>query len=297
MDILKIKVFLYAIDSGSLTKAAARYNYTPSGVSHMMTALEKEVGFPLFIRTNTGIVPTENAQKLLPIMRAQCRWEEQFSQTVSEIKGLVHGSLSIAAYSSIASQWLPEVIREFHKDYPSVSVNILDGVWQEVENSLQEGKADIGFYSYQPSIRHQWIPLREDPMVAAVPLDHPLAKKESVRLEDIEKETLIMPAYGADVDVLHVLDEMKNLDERGARKKQEWKFATLQNYSAMGMVEQGLGVLVMNELITKGRTLSLKILPLDPYQSVTLGMAIPMENRKTPAVAKFAEYAEQILRK
>lgn len=294
MDILKIKVYLYAIDSGSMTKAAARFNYTPSGISHMMTALEKEVGFPLFIRTNTGIVPTENAKQLLPIMRAQCKWEEQFSQTVSSIKGLVRGTLTIAAYSSIASQWLPRVIREFHRDYPSVSINILDGVWQDVENNLQERKADMGFYSYQPAIRHQFIPLREDPMVVAVPPDHPLAQKEAVTLQDIENETLIMPAYGEDIDVQNALNDMKYL-YGGECRRSDWKFATLQNYSAMGLVEQGLGILIMNELITKGQNRSMKILPLDPYQSVTLGIAIPMENRKAPAVLKFAEYAQRIL--
>ena len=287
MDLLKAKIFLYAIDSGSLTKAAVAFDYTPSGISHMMSAFEAEVGFSLMIRTKAGVLPTANAQKLIPIIRAECQWDEQFLQTASEIRGLVYGNLNIAAYSSIASQWLPEVIREFHKDYPKISINILDGVWQEVENNLLERKADLGFYSYQSMIKHQWIPLKEDQMVVAVPLNHPLAKQQAVRLSEIKQETLIMPAYGSDIDVLNLLEE-ENI-------KTEYQFSTLQNYSALGMVEKEMGLLITNELITKRRSNQLKLLPFDPPRYITLGMAVPIENRRTPAVVKFTEYAKRII--
>ncbi|SHK04930.1 LysR family transcriptional regulator [Hespellia stercorisuis] len=287
MDLLKAKIFLYAIDSGSLTKAATKFDYTPSGISHMMSAFEKDVGFPLLTRTKNGVLPTENAQKLIPIIRAECQWDERFMQTASEIRGMVSGNLNIAAYSSIATHWLPTVIREFHKDYPNISVNLLDGVWQEVENNLEEQKADIGFYSYQPMIRHHWIPLREDEMVVAVPKNHPLAQQEAVRISDIEKEPLIMPAFGSDIDVVNVLKE-ENI-------KVEYQFSTLQNYSALGMVEKEMGLLITNQLITKGRTNNLKLLPFDPPRYITLGIAVPLENRRIPAVVKFVEYAKRIL--
>ena len=287
MDLFKAKVFLYAIDSGSLSKAAATFDYTPSGISHMMSAFEAEVGFPLLIRTKAGVVPTANAQKLIPIMRAECQWDEQFSQTVSEIRGLVRGNLNIAAYSSIASHWLPAIIQEFNKDYPNITINLLDGVWQEVENNLTAQKADIGFYSYQPVIKHQWIPLREDPMVLVVPENHPFSQKQFIRLSDVETETLIMPAFGSDIDVLNLLKE--------EHIKLKCQFSTLQNYSALGMVEKGLGLLITNELITKGRSNKFKLIPFDPPRYITLGIAVPFENRRIPAVVKFIEYAKRII--
>ena len=150
MDLTKAKIFLYAVDSGSLSKAATAFNYTPSGISHMMAAFEAEVGFSLLIRTKNGVIPTSNAERLLPIIRAQCSWDEQFCQTVSEISGLACGTLGIGAYSSIASQWLPKVIAAFHRDYPGIRFKLLEGVWQEVDNYLLERKVEMGFYSYQP---------------------------------------------------------------------------------------------------------------------------------------------------
>jgi len=287
VDLTKAKIFLYAIDSGSLSKAALEFGYTPSGISHMMSAFEAEVGFPLLTRTKTGVLPTPNAQKLIPIIRAECRWDEQFCQTISEIIGLTRGTLGIAAYSSIASQWLPPVLAKFHQDFPGIRIKLLEGVWQEVDKYLMEKRVDIGMYSYQPSIQYHWVPLKNDPMVVAVPMDHPLASRPAVRLEDLEKETLIMPAYGSDIDVVNVLKE--------GDVKIEHPFSTLQNYSAMGMVEQGMGVLITNELITKGRLNRLKLLPFDPPRFINLGIAVPPESRSTPAVAKFIDYAQTIV--
>ena len=201
MDRTKVRIFLYVIDSGSLTKAAGAFGYTTSGISHMMSAMEEEVGFPLLIRSRTGVTPTANAERLIPILRSQLSWDEQLQQTISEISGMNSGSITIAAYSCIASQWLPKVISRFHRDYSAIEINLLEGTWQEVANYLSEHRADMGFYSYQPSIKYHWIPLRNDNMVVAVPPDHPLASRSSVLLSDLDNENIIMPAYGMDMDV------------------------------------------------------------------------------------------------
>ena len=144
----------------------------------------------------------------------------------------------------------------------------------------------MGFYSYQPSIKYHWIPLRNDKMVVVVPPDHPLASRSSVLLSDLDNENIIMPAYGMDMDVQNLLKD----------HKPRCQFTTLENYSAFGMVEQGLGLVITNELITRGRVNQMKVLPLDPPQSINLGVAFPSDTQLTPAAAKFIEYAKTIIR-
>ena len=289
LDIIKAKVFLHAVDSGSLANAAAQFDYTPSAISHMMMALESEVGFPLLIRTKNGVTPTRNAERLIPILRAQCSFEEQFRQMVSEIHGLSSGELRIASYASIACQWLPSVISRFHADYPGIRIEIMEGVWQDLDSYLRENRADLAFFSHQPSLPYHWIFLKKDPMVVAVSCSHPLASRSSISLRELEKETLIMPAYGADLDVEILL--------RSRDLKIHSTISTIQNYSAMGLVEQGLGVLIMNELITKGRLNHLCLLPLDPPQYIKLGIAVSDLNRSSPAAQRFISYAKEIIPK
>lgn len=288
MNLLKAEIFIHAVDSGSLTRTAEVYGYTPSGISHMMSSFEDEVGFPLLQRSKTGVIPTPNAQRILPLLRTLIQHSEKFKETVCEINGLACGSLRIAAYSSIASQWLPQVISRYHKQFPQIRLHLFEGVWQEVEAYMQEQRADVGLYSYRPQITHQWIPLRSDRMIVAVPYEHPLAKLDSVQIEELKGESIIMPAYGEDVDVLDLL----------ARHKLDLPFAfnTLENYSAMGMVEEGLGLMIANELITKGRTNHFKILPILPESDITLGIAVSPNSLQTPVVKHFVDICVEMLR-
>ena len=69
MNIRKYEAYVRAVELGSLSKAAEQLGYTQSGISHMMQSLEEEVGFPLMVRTPSGIVPNSEGELLLPVIR------------------------------------------------------------------------------------------------------------------------------------------------------------------------------------------------------------------------------------
>lgn len=130
---------------------------------------------------------------------------------------------------------------------------------------------------------YDWIPLSDDEMVAAVPPDHELAPKGPYPLARCQEETVIMPALGKDDDVLQLLKK-NNLQPRIG-------YTTLENSAAISMVEEGLGISIMNRLITRKRMTSAALLPLDPPASITLGIAFLPGNAASPTVRKFAQYA------
>lgn len=284
MDLKKYKIFLTAIDLGSFTKAAAQLNYTPSGVTHMMNALEDELGFQILIRYKRGVMPTEAGKKLVPILRELLHLEEDFSQTVSEINGLNIGNIRIGSYSSIAVHWLPKIIKNFQKDYPNINITIMEGIRQEVVTWLEERKIDIGFMSYKNNMAFDWVPLRDDPMLAILPPDHPLAKEDSYMLKNCETEDFIMPGCGHDYDVVELF--------RNAKISPKIRYETFENYSALSMIECGLGMSVMNELITKGRTSNVVKLSLKPEKHISLGIAVANSEKLSPAARKFITYAK-----
>lgn len=69
MDITKYEVLLRAVDCGSLTRAAEEMGYTQSGISHMMKSLESEVGFPVLVRSRSGVSLTKGGETILPYIR------------------------------------------------------------------------------------------------------------------------------------------------------------------------------------------------------------------------------------
>ena len=289
METARCRAFVVAADTGSFSKAAEALSYTPSGVNQLVTALEKELGFPLFRRNTKGVSLTENGRLLLPAIRKFLRQEDRIFELSAEMNGLLIGSVNIAAYSSIATHWLPAVIRDFQENYPHVEIKLMEGIWQEVSQWLEERTADIGFLSYQENMPFEWIPLAEDPMLALLPRNHPLAGADCYPLKRCEQDSFIMPALGCDDDV-EALFARNHVDPN-------IRYTTIENFSAMSMVEQGLGVSVMNKLITEKRICDVAMIPIDPPASITLGAALHSRADASPAVKMFLKYAVRMLTK
>ena len=262
-------------------------NYTPSGVSQLVSALENELGFSLLRRNKKGVIPTENGKKLLPAVREFLLQENRIYQLAAEMNGLLLGSITIASYSSIATHWLPSVIRDFQADYPQIQIKLREGIHQEVTKWLDEKIADVAFLSYKEPLAYDWIPLAEDQMLAVLPKNHPLAAEPAYPLQHCEHERFIMPGLGRDTDVVSLFEDY-NLNPR-------IQFSTLENFAAMAMIEQGLGMSIMNELITRKWQCDVVKLPLTPPQQITLGIALPSLENASPAVKRFVKYAVERL--
>lgn len=289
MESARCKAFMYAADTGSFTKAAERLNYTPSGVSQLVGALENETGLTLLKRTRKGVTLTSDGEILLPAVREFLEKENRIYELAAEVKGLLVGSVTIAAYSSISTHWLPEVIRDFEQDYPQIEIRLMEGIRQEVTRWLDEKKADIGFLSYQEPMPYEWTPLDYDEMLAVLPKDHLYASKESYPLINCETDSFIMPALGRDDDVV-------SLFERNGIKL-NIHFTTLENFATMAMIEKGLGMSVMNNLITEKWNCDIVKIPVDPPSRITLGLAVPSYKQASPAVKRFIKYAVERLKK
>ena len=287
METARCRAFLAAAETGSFSHAAEVLRYTPSGVNQLVSALEKEVGFSLFSRSTKGVALTANGQLLLPVIREILHQEDRLFELSAQMNGLLIGTVTIAAYSSIATHWLPAVIRAFQQDYPHVEIKLMEGIWQEVSQWLEERTADIGFFSYQENMPFEWIPLAEDPMVALLPRSHPLAEASCYPLENCEQDSFIMPALGCD-------DDVEALFAR-SHVRPNIRYTTIESFSAMSMVEQGLGVSVMNRLITEKRICDVAMIPIDPPASITLGAAFHSRTDASPAAKMFLKYAVRML--
>ena len=289
MESARCKAFMYAADTGSFTKAAERLNYTPSGVSQLVGALENETGLTLLRRTRKGVTLTSDGEILLPAVREFLEKENRIYELAAEVKGLLVGSVTIAAYSSISTHWLPEVIRDFEQDYPQIEIRLMEGIRQEVTRWLDEKKADIGFLSYQEPMPYEWTPLDYDEMLAVLPKDHLYASKESYPLINCETDLFIMPALGRDDDVVSLFE--KNGIEPNIH------FTTLENFATMAMIEKGLGMSVMNNLIMEKWNCDVVKIPVDPPSRIILGLAVPSHKQASPAVKQFIKYAVERLKK
>lgn len=284
METARLKAFLCATQTGSFSKAAEILRYTPSGVSQLVNSLEDELGFPLLLRNRRGVSLTANGQLLLPAIQELLAQEKRIEQMAAEVKGLAVGSITVAAFSSIAIHWLPDIIKSFQDQYPQISISLMGGIRQEVCDWLDNKQADVGFFSYQEPMPYDWLPLAKDRMLAVLPLDHPLAGAAAYPLKNCVNERFIMTGMGRDDDVAKMM-ENNNI-------KPQISFITREYYAAIALVEKSLGMSIMNELITRHcRICDAVMIPLDPPQEITMGLAVPSLKEATPAVRCFVDFA------
>ena len=137
-NLQKYHAFAAAVEQGSFTKAAQVLNYTQSGVSRMISDLEREWGLVLLERGKSGVRLTGDGRKLLPLVKNICGEHEKLLSRVNEMKGLKSGLIRIGSFSSAAAHWLPNIIREFQKDYPDIEYELLLGDYDEIERLAKE---------------------------------------------------------------------------------------------------------------------------------------------------------------
>lgn len=285
MSMQKYQAFVCAVEKGSLSKAAEELGYTQSGISHMMKSLEEEVGFPLLVRTATGIRPNPEGEMLLPYIRELLGSNENLEQSISAIRGVDTGRIRIASFFSVAVSWLPWILREFRRDYPNVDVQIIEGGADEVESLVLGREADLCIYTGREGRGFDWYPLYRDPLLAVVPPDHPLAGAERFPVVELEGAEFILPRAGFDVDIHQVLEK--------AGYNPKIKFTSCNDYAIMSMVAAGLGVSILSKLILDSFPCQAVALPLEPAFSRILGMGVPADRTVSPATRNFMRYVRR----
>ena len=287
MDTSRYRAFIQAVDQGSLSRAAKALDYTPSGVSQLISALERDLGFPVLERGSHGVAPTKEGARILPVARAAVQEEDRLLQMGSEIKGLSTGQVTIGSYPSVAAHWLPGVIKAFHEEYPAIEVRIMEGIHQEINEWMGSKEVDLGFMSYEPSLSYDWIPLARDPMVAALPKSHPFANQGNYPIENCGNEAFIMPGKGQDVDTLGVLARH--------RLNPHIAYETIETVATLGMIEAGMGMTIINSLAVQKYAFDVALVPVKPAESILFGIAVPSLKTCAPATRHFIDCAVERL--
>lgn len=289
MESVRCKAFIESVERGSFKAAAEALGYTPSAVSQLVAALEKDLGLTLLIRTRRGVTVTDEGKKLAPIVRSYLAREKEMYELAEELQGLSVGNLTIAAYPSVATTWLPGIVRNFQKDYPNVQMDIREGVRQEIFHHLDQHEVDMAFLAYAEPMNYEWIPLAEEEMIAVVPENHRYAMAERYPVVEAERDNIIMTSWGRDAEVLEVF--------RKSQVSPNVKYTTYDTPATLAMVRMGLGVSICNELAAQLWNDHLVKLPLDPPTKVTFGIAYTSEDHMTAASKKFMAYAVRYLTK
>lgn len=288
LKLSQLRALVAIADHGSFSDAALHLDLSQSAVSHAIATLEEELGVLLLNRGRQGAVLTPVGEQIIGEARQVLRSLHSLCYRADEAKGLSTGEVRIAAFRSVATHILPEVIRQFRQQFPGVTITIDEKIHYEmVENDLRQGRADVGF-TYLPTQDEfdQWELLR-DRYIALLP---PSPQPPAVPLEwdDLAAYPLILTPTD-DGDRQHLDRLLQPLGQ-----KLQPAYAVREDSTILSMVERGLGATIMAALAAEPILPGLRVAELPQPLERVIGIIVLRDALLSPPVYAFLDRLKAI---
>lgn len=270
------------IELGSFTKAAESLGYTQSSISQMIASLESELSIKLLTRSRYGVKLTIEGADLYPFIERSIYQYRSMLEKANEIKGLETGIIRVGTISSVTCHWMPQLINGFKKEYPNVQFLFHQGDYTLIPEWIASGQIDFGFINPNADTNLNTKTIKDGEMLAVLPKNHPLAKKKSISLSNLIDKPYILLEEG------HYSEPMAAFETAGIIPNIQYTIH--DDYAIMMMVEEGLGVSILAELILRRTNYDIIRLPLNPPITRTLAVGYKDWDSLPIASKYFIEY-------
>ncbi|SPM33212.1 DNA-binding transcriptional regulator, LysR family [Mycobacterium rhizamassiliense] len=202
VELRHLEYFLAVAENRSFTEAAKRLHVVQSGVSATIKALERELGAELFVRGPAGVALTPAGEELRPRARETLDAARAARDAVNATRGSVRGTVTVGTLTSINVIDLPQLLVDLHVRHPDVVVHLRaaaagsDGLLRQ----LRDGDLDVALLVFTGAVPAdlQARLVAAVPLLLVVPVDHPLAQRDSMALGELAGMSFVdsPPGYG-----------------------------------------------------------------------------------------------------
>lgn len=295
MDIQKLKYFIAVVENGTVSKAAKVLNMTQPPLSMLLKKFEEDIGIQLFRREGKRLFLTDSGQLVYQRGIELLASSEAILQEAREYQQAHRGNVSIGSATVANFSLIPEVIKRMNERSINISTHVKEGSTPYILEHLRFHKLDIGIirnvYNRDDLITTE---LLTEPIMVALPPNHPLAGKKSVTLEELKNENFLLHHSSFEYNISDtVIMECK---KRGISPNIiYWGTETLP---MLGMVNAGMGIAFPPKSVVK--SIGFDLPPLaelsDPSITTTLNMVTMKNNVKKEAVDMFLDITEEVIR-
>ncbi len=203
IELRHLRYFLMVAEELHFGRAAARLCIAQPPLSQQIQQLEKMLGFALFVRSSRSVQLTAAGQQLVDDVREVFATLDKAMHEAGRIANGETGRLRIGFVGTAAFSLLPEALRDFRERRPQVEVSLRELVSARQAQALREGRIHVGLA--RPGVTTPEIvceAVLSEPLMAALPATHPLAKRVSIALIELQSEPFVLfprlprPSYG-----------------------------------------------------------------------------------------------------
>lgn len=241
----QISYFLAIAEAGSISAAAGGLGISQSAITESLKALEDQVGAELFSRTSKGVSLTYQGHVFVRHARRIMASVADAGRALRERPEAVSGVLNLGVTSLVSGYLLADLLARFRKVFPNVTVRVFEEERAHIEHLLVNGELHIALMLISNLVNHQALgceALARSPNRLWLSPDHPLLKRESIHIADLEGEPLIQLT----------IDEMVETSQRWWRQanlRPTLELKTSSVEAARSLVATGAGLAVLPDLL------------------------------------------------
>lgn len=287
LNLTSLKLFIAAVEEGTISKAAQKEYIAAAAVSHRISELEKDLGIQLLYRTNKGVSPTQAGLDLLYQAKSLLNNIKEIEKQMKDYSKGETGLIRIVTNITAMSHFLPSALLAFKKEHPSIDFKIFEKRSLTIVHDVEERKADIGLYTYLPhDAEIESFPIVKDELIILAPKDHPLAKKEAIYFEDSLDYPHISLFKGTHINYQlkkSALDINKLLTIK----------AEVSNYETMcSLVNAGLGIAVLpsQTILNYHIPNTTKVKLKNPWAKREIAVAVKQVKKLSPNAKKLLDF-------
>ncbi|MGE6205994.1 LysR family transcriptional regulator [Guptibacillus hwajinpoensis] len=196
MNVEQMEYIVTVANTGSLSKAANELHVSLSAISQSISKVENEIGLKVFIRNRAGAVLTSEGEKIVSKAREVLTKVDELKEEVNRQLDTLSGELKIATIPG-PIHLLVEVVSVFKRSHPNVKLEIYENGPVKIMEDVYEQHLDLGLILISDRLiqKHKMLSfekIRDGKMVVGVRKESPLAKKRTVKPEDLIHETLVL---------------------------------------------------------------------------------------------------------
>ena len=289
MELHQLEYVLAVAKYTSFTRAAEEISTSQSSLSQQIGKLETELGVSLFDRTTRSVDLTPVGTEFIKHAQNVVTLVEEARQNFLDYVSLKKGSLSLGTIPIFGHYNLPNLITSFQKNFPGITLNIEEEMDEELLGMLQASQIDAAFVQRStPNPDFRYYPLVVDRMVAVTSPRHPLAKRKSIHLTELQHENFIVPRTTSG----HYHDLYNACISLGFTPKVILNCGVVK--TMLGFVREDLGITVLSSHVAGSeQDEEIRIIPLTPTIDRKVVLAVKNSADLSPALKGFIKLTKQ----
>lgn len=243
MDLRRLKYFIVLAEELHFTKAARRLNMSQPPLSQQIKLLEEELDAQLLVRTKRAVMLTPAGRVLYELISPWLKELDAIANQVRRISQGEEGELHVTCSFSTAQALLPRVVKAYRRQHPSIAVQVSEMPLNLQVDAIIKGIADIGIMRLPIDQTYLTaMPLYDEALMVALPIDHPLSGNNMIGLADLKNETFLKASRQSAA----LFESIEGICRRAGFQARVTEVSSNLN-TALGFVAVGMGVALVPE--------------------------------------------------